>query len=299
MIERARQAEARRLQPRVDLRLVRALAGALRHLLRTCSRPPPQVHGRTDGHQPGDAGLVRHGVDVRHPERHVRQPDGLRHRPRRLGASRHRRAARRRCNGFAEAITTIKDLAEGREAVFNGVTSPAPLGDRQPPAGLGRRLRPQGAAGRSASAPTASSSRSADPDIARWTIESGPGRRRAAGREPDELTICVAAPAYVGDDIAHQREQLRWFGGMVGNHVADLVARYGESSEVPTSPHRLRARAPRATTTATTGGQTTRRSTSCPTTSSTGSASLGSGREPHRAARRSCPRSASTSSPST
>ncbi|MGH3451022.1 MAG: LLM class flavin-dependent oxidoreductase [Haloechinothrix sp.] len=41
------------------------------------------------------------------------------------------------------------------------------------------------------------------------------------------------APAYVGDDVAHQRDQLRWFGGMVGNHVADLVARYGESGPVP------------------------------------------------------------------
>ena len=56
---------------------------------------------------------------------------------------------------------------------------------------------------------------------------------RSAGRRPEDLTICVAAPAYVGDDVAHQRDQLRWFGGMVGNHVADLVARYGESSEVP------------------------------------------------------------------
>jgi alkanesulfonate monooxygenase SsuD/methylene tetrahydromethanopterin reductase-like flavin-dependent oxidoreductase (luciferase family) len=43
----------------------------------------------------------------------------------------------------------------------------------------------------------------------------------------------VAAPAYVGDDIAHMREQCRWFGGMVGNHVADIVARYGEDSSVP------------------------------------------------------------------
>jgi hypothetical protein len=43
----------------------------------------------------------------------------------------------------------------------------------------------------------------------------------------------VAAPAYVGYDLAHQRDQLRWFGGMVGNHVADIVARYGESSDVP------------------------------------------------------------------
>src|SRR5215211_5160824 len=45
--------------------------------------------------------------------------------------------------------------------------------------------------------------------------------------------VCVAAPAYVGDDLSHQREQCRWFGGMVGNHVADLVSRYGEDGEVP------------------------------------------------------------------
>ncbi|MEV6590727.1 TIGR03842 family LLM class F420-dependent oxidoreductase [Streptomyces acidicola] len=57
----------------------------------------------------------------------------------------------------------------------------------------------------------------------------------AAGRDPSEVTICVAAPAYVTEDdspeaLAHAREQCRWFGGMVGNHVADLVARYGEHS---------------------------------------------------------------------
>jgi alkanesulfonate monooxygenase SsuD/methylene tetrahydromethanopterin reductase-like flavin-dependent oxidoreductase (luciferase family) len=54
-----------------------------------------------------------------------------------------------------------------------------------------------------------------------------------AGRDPKEVKVCVAAPAYVGDDLAHQRDQCRWFGGMVGNHVADLVARYGEDSDVP------------------------------------------------------------------
>ena len=30
-----------------------------------------------------------------------------------------------------------------------------------------------------------------------------------------------------------QREQLRWFGGMVGNHVADIVERYGADSGLP------------------------------------------------------------------
>ena len=73
----------------------------------------------------------------------------------------------------------------------------------------------------------------ADPDIARWTVGSVRAAAQAAGRDPDAITICVAAPAYVGTDLAHQRDQLRWFGGMVGNHVADLVARYGEDGPVP------------------------------------------------------------------
>jgi probable F420-dependent oxidoreductase len=73
----------------------------------------------------------------------------------------------------------------------------------------------------------------ADPAITKWTIESVRAAARAAGRDPGGITMCVAAPAYVGDDVAHQRDQLRWFGGMVGNHVADLVARYGESGPVP------------------------------------------------------------------
>jgi alkanesulfonate monooxygenase SsuD/methylene tetrahydromethanopterin reductase-like flavin-dependent oxidoreductase (luciferase family) len=33
--------------------------------------------------------------------------------------------------------------------------------------------------------------------------------------------------------MAHMRDLCRWFGGMVGNHVADIVARYGDNSEVP------------------------------------------------------------------
>lgn len=73
----------------------------------------------------------------------------------------------------------------------------------------------------------------ADPDIAAWTIKAVREAAAAAGRDPASVTICVAAPAYVGDDLAHQRDQCRWFGGMVGNHVADIVARYGTTSEVP------------------------------------------------------------------
>jgi probable F420-dependent oxidoreductase len=73
----------------------------------------------------------------------------------------------------------------------------------------------------------------ADPDIARWTIGSVRAAAAAAGRDPAAITMCVAAPAYVGSDLPHQRDQLRWFGGMVGNHVADLVSRYGVDGPVP------------------------------------------------------------------
>ena len=74
----------------------------------------------------------------------------------------------------------------------------------------------------------------ADPQVLEWTMDAVRTAAREAGRDPDSITICVVAPAYVGDDIEHQREQLRWFGGMVGNHVADMVKRYGEdTSKVP------------------------------------------------------------------
>ena len=67
----------------------------------------------------------------------------------------------------------------------------------------------------------------ADPQILEWTLGSVRDAATSAARPVDTLATCVAAPAYVGDDITHQRDQLRWFGGMVGNHVADIVARYG------------------------------------------------------------------------
>jgi probable F420-dependent oxidoreductase len=74
----------------------------------------------------------------------------------------------------------------------------------------------------------------ADPQVLEWTVAAVRQAASDAGRDPDEVSICVVAPAYVGDDIDHQREQLRWFGGMVGNHVADMVRRYGEdTSKVP------------------------------------------------------------------
>jgi probable F420-dependent oxidoreductase len=80
----------------------------------------------------------------------------------------------------------------------------------------------------------------ADPDITAWSINTVRDAATAAGRDPDELTMCVAAPAYVTDGSAahrdHAVDQCRWFGGMVGNHVHDIVNRYGtEGSAIPKS----------------------------------------------------------------
>ncbi|CAN5455957.1 TIGR03842 family LLM class F420-dependent oxidoreductase [soil metagenome] len=83
----------------------------------------------------------------------------------------------------------------------------------------------------------------ADVDIAKWMIGAVRKAASDAGRDPDAITFCVAAPAYVGDNspesLAHMRDQCRWFGGMVGNHVADIVARYGDDPdsgvEIPTA----------------------------------------------------------------
>ncbi|MFL2000257.1 TIGR03842 family LLM class F420-dependent oxidoreductase [Microbacterium sp. A1-JK] len=70
----------------------------------------------------------------------------------------------------------------------------------------------------------------ADVDIAAWMITTVRDAAAAAGRDPDAIAFCVAAPMYIGTDRAHMIDQTRWFGGMVGNHVADIVAKYGPST---------------------------------------------------------------------
>ena len=73
----------------------------------------------------------------------------------------------------------------------------------------------------------------ADLDVAEWMITTVRNAAAAAGRDPAAVKFCVAAPMYIGDDWEHMRNQCRWFGGMVGNHVADIVAKYGADSAVP------------------------------------------------------------------
>jgi probable F420-dependent oxidoreductase len=131
-----------------------------------------------------------------------------------------------------EAMYVIKELAEGRVVDFSGVEVKIPwVKDGKLDvwmAGYGPKAL--SLTGRKADGFIL---QLADPVILEWTMRHVHDAAREAGRDPKEVKICVAAPAYVGDDLAYQREQCRWFGGMVGNHVTDLVSRYGEDSEVP------------------------------------------------------------------
>jgi len=131
-----------------------------------------------------------------------------------------------------ESIQVIRDLANGRSTDYKGSQLQLPWNTKS-------RLDVYVAAyGPKALALTGEVGdgfilQLADLDIAAWSINAVRKAAEDAGRDPASIKICVAAPAYIGTDIDHQREQCRWFGGMVGNHVADIVARYGTDGAVP------------------------------------------------------------------
>ena len=132
---------------------------------------------------------------------------------------------------MAEAMQAVKALVAGESVELNGTQVRFPWvaeGWDLPMWGAGYGPRALGCIGRYADGFIV---QLADPQIVEWTTATVGKAAVAAGRTPDSVATCVAAPAYVGNDLAHQRDQLRWFGGMVGNHVADIVNRYGAQSE--------------------------------------------------------------------
>jgi probable F420-dependent oxidoreductase len=131
---------------------------------------------------------------------------------------------------LGRAITAIRDLAEGRETDIDGTTMR--LGwvrnGRLPVWMAGYGPRALAVAGALADGFIL---QLADPFLTEWMVAAVRAAAEQAGRDPADITICVAAPAYVSDDLAHARDQCRWFGGMVGNHVAELVSRYGADTD--------------------------------------------------------------------
>ena len=135
---------------------------------------------------------------------------------------------------MADSMAVIKDLVAGKEVDYHGTRVKIPWikeGWDLPMWAAGYGPKALATAGTFADGFIL---QLADPQILEWTMKAVRSAAVDAGRDPDSISICVVAPAYVGDDIAHQRDQLRWFGGMVGNHVHDMVKRYGDDvSQVP------------------------------------------------------------------
>ena len=130
------------------------------------------------------------------------------------------------------ACGTIRDLAEGREVDIDGIAVQLKWSQ-------GRRLPvwvaaygPQAlrCAGRVADGLIM---QLADPFIIEWALRYLREGAEEAGRDPASIKVMAAAPAYLSDDLAHAREQARWFPALVSNHVVDLVQRYRDDAELP------------------------------------------------------------------
>lgn len=132
---------------------------------------------------------------------------------------------------LSECMTVVKDLAEGRTVTLHDTLVKIPwVTDGELEIWMGA-YGPKAleVAGHQADGLIL---QLADPFVVKWASEAARNSVRAADRRTEDFTVCVAAPAYVGNDLAHQRDQVRWFGGMVGNHVADIVERYGSDSNL-------------------------------------------------------------------
>lgn len=76
---------------------------------------------------------------------------------------------------------------------------------------------------------------SADPDMVSWCrglLGEGVARRDGTNPASHATELMIAAPAYVDDELERACDQVRWFGRVVGHHIADLIAK----STVPVPP---------------------------------------------------------------
>jgi probable F420-dependent oxidoreductase len=130
-----------------------------------------------------------------------------------------------------DACHAIRNLAEGREVDIGG--TPVQLkwseGHRLPVWVAAYGPQALRCAGRVADGVIL---QLADPFIIEWALRYLREGAEQAGRDAASIQVMSAAPAYISDDLAHAREQVRWFPALVSNHVVDLVKRYHEG-ELP------------------------------------------------------------------
>ncbi len=273
-VQLAELAEAHGFESLLDVRLPPAVGGALRHL-----QPDPGAHQahhrRADGHQPGDPRLDRHRIRVRHAQRDVRQPH---HRAasaaatRRCGSPTARRPRWRRLREVDARHPRARQLATGRVQRRDAAVPVEPRlrGLEVWVAAYGpARAQAHGRGGRRLH-PAARRPRHRGVDDRRGAQAAA----KDAGRDPDADQVLRRRAVLHRRRLGrHMRDQCRWFGGMVGNHVAGHRGQVRRLRCGPEGARPTTSRRARATTTPSTARPATRTPTSCPTRSSTGSAS--------------------------
>ncbi|MEL6170994.1 MAG: TIGR03842 family LLM class F420-dependent oxidoreductase [Pseudomonadota bacterium] len=130
-----------------------------------------------------------------------------------------------------EFILKVKDMVRGDEAIYGDAPNPI-----QFPWASGYELPVWVAA----YGPKALSSAGrvgdglilqiAEPSICKWLTEQAKAAGEAEGRDMSNYKVMSAAPAYTGP-MDEAVEATKWFPAMVGNHVADIVERYGKDSD--------------------------------------------------------------------
>ncbi len=72
----------------------------------------------------------------------------------------------------------------------------------------------------------------ADPYFVGWAMERVREGAEEAGRDLSDFKVQCAAPGFISDDVEEARDEVRWFGALVGNHVADLL-RHHDPATLP------------------------------------------------------------------
>jgi len=126
---------------------------------------------------------------------------------------------------LTEAVEIIRGLTAGQEVNYEGQPIQMPWAKGGVPpvwvAGYGpKALRTAGQIAEGVIL------QFADPQLITWCLDYVRQGAEEAGRDFSQIQVMSAAPSLVTDNLKRARDNARWFGGMVGNHVADLVKRY-------------------------------------------------------------------------
>jgi probable F420-dependent oxidoreductase len=126
------------------------------------------------------------------------------------------------------AVEIVRTIGSGKKMEVNGVEAQLPWASGRVPvyvAGYGpKALRLAGKVGDGVIFQIA------DPFVIEWSLQHVRAGAEEAGRNPDDLVLHCATATYVSDDLDEAREQCRWFGAVVGNHIADILRHHAAES---------------------------------------------------------------------